>query len=543
MTSMTVGRRLIAARLNAKDALNEYEGWSGAKFDNFPHTLEFDSLLDAKTMKIRNLCIIQKQIVKFESSLYVLVPSTMCWRYARGTIASRYLCNFLEMDGVTVNYAMAVAPYLDYVDGLATCIETIPRSVCFSSWRLSMTFRGDQLRFKQMTAVTQKSLTTEISQRIGGFSTCPLTCRLLPGDTTYTGKTLTQRILSEVIPEDSLMTLMWVIGNGLIDPVTEPRIVYLYGRGGDGKSTCINIIQNVLAGAASPLTKDYVSTESPLEVDDLCRAADSRFITCGDVNLKYGNVNTKLWKMITGGDSFASPIGDVRLTCTAFFASNDLWHENRRIREKWFTRRTVVISMKKLRPDVEKPPSGFSDFERSRFIAECIYIRMCLDTMPICIKDALVTIFGIGAERSTRGVILRETDDFEESYAASLAVCCAGLMEYEKLMDLTQAMSQSLITTDCFGRRALKGIILREEYDNPEMHGYFVSIRRDTVAMKSMRQRSSGDGKNTGRIEDMDDTVTDDEGYHRGNNEDDNRGSRQDGDDDLDINDEWSDNE
>ncbi|TDH68667.1 hypothetical protein CCR75_004923 [Bremia lactucae] len=158
-------------------------------------------------------------------------------------------------------------------------------------------------------------------------------------------------------------------------------------------------------------------------------------------------------------------------------ASNDIWKEDWRLRSKWFVRRTLAMKMKPIPLNATPPPTRFSDEERSRFIADCIYIRMSLDSMVVSPRDALLTIFGSTTARSTRGVMLDNLETFEDSCAATTAVAYAGLMEYEKLISLLSVMSKSLIVSDRLGRQAMRGIKLREDYDNPNIHRYRIVCR------------------------------------------------------------------
>lgn len=109
--------------------------------------------------------------------------------------------------------------------------------------------------------------------------------------------------LSNVMSDENLRLLKWIIGNGLIDPVDKPKAVYMFGNGGEGKSCTINTILANLPGAVHPLSKDYVGSPLSISQEDLGHAMSSRFISYGDVVLRNSRINAAFWKMITGGDT------------------------------------------------------------------------------------------------------------------------------------------------------------------------------------------------------------------------------------------------
>ena len=466
-------------RVRTGDHLKPVAEWEAAFYDDYPMSAVFSDSLDPRTRLIYDMCVIDRTIVRYNSSLYVFVPHSMSWHYARGQVASRYLCDLLGMDGVTVNFAVATSPFLDYADHIATLITHVTSSVCLSSWRMSVRMQASDssLIFERMTGIVPMPAEAKWSQRESSLCVCPVSTRVLPGVWRRSGQTLVQKVLSNVIRPESMLPLMWVIGNGLLDPVREPRIVYFYGSGGDGKSTTINVLRTVLEGAITSFTKDYVMSDREVSVEDLSRAASSRFVSYGDVNLRYGTPNTKLWKMITGGDAISSPIGEIRLTCTALFASNDLWHDNKRIQEKWFTRRTLVVKMEPLAPDSDPPPDLIPDEDRSRFIADCIHIRASHEFLPVSAQDILITILGRSAERATRAILLEDCNDFHDARAATVAVAMAALMKLDLFLSLVESITRSAIWVGPTGSKAMRGIKLRENYDDIEQNKYFLVLK------------------------------------------------------------------
>ncbi|TDH71821.1 hypothetical protein CCR75_003554 [Bremia lactucae] len=95
-----------------------------------------------------------------------------------------------------------------------------------------------------------------------------------------------ERILSVTIDRTSLDVIMWCIGNSLQDPVMTPRLLFLYGEGGEGKSVALSTITSNLPGLVGTLTQDYIGHRiTKIKETDMGRMMSSRFVCYGDVCL------------------------------------------------------------------------------------------------------------------------------------------------------------------------------------------------------------------------------------------------------------------
>ncbi|KAJ3318128.1 hypothetical protein HDV06_000808 [Boothiomyces sp. JEL0866] len=256
-----------------------------------------------------------------------------------------------------------------------------------------------------------------------------------------------QQYLSNVLSYESLDMLMWTIGNGLIDPVDQPRILYLYSNGGHGKSTIIDILNVVLRGTMKPLSEDYLSKNIELSTFDIQNLIDCRFTSIGDSSMKDGKINESFWKTVTGGDSISTPMGIVCSKATLIVGSNDIWYPNSRIHNLWFTRRGCVIPMKqKMEVKYEGSPYGEDEtVEKLKFIMSCIRTRLQSDSPPVTMRQALMTIFGRSARKATRGIKFVQNDDYTAGLSATWSICLSSGLEYDNLIDLVESMSKYLV--------------------------------------------------------------------------------------------------
>nr|CDI56317.1 uncharacterized protein BN887_03640 [Melanopsichium pennsylvanicum 4] len=140
--------------------------------------------------------------------------------------------------------------------------------------------------------------------RVSSFCTLPIETTSIPRSTPLIrGHGVAERILSNVLSPEDLHLVMWVIGNSLVDPASKPKLVLLYGPGGNGKTTTIRAISECLQGTVHMLSQDYLSGTKQVYSEDAVGCMTSRFVCYGDMELKSDSINALFWKMITGGNT------------------------------------------------------------------------------------------------------------------------------------------------------------------------------------------------------------------------------------------------
>jgi hypothetical protein len=421
----------------------------GCVRDDFPYATKFMSMMPENYRLIRSLCLNKKLIVKYKGTVYMFLETKQCWEAIFSPTCSSLLCEMLGMRNVTVNQAIATKPYSDYAASMCETVSVPPNSFCISTRRLAVSVVGETLRFKQVkNVVPRATVLGETDSRYRGFCFNPLSLRLYPDRKYKVPQTsMVEKYMLNSLDEDSLESIMWVIGNGLLDPVAEPRIVYLYGVGGEGKSTFVHMVANVLAGSIRPLDGQYLSSNHSISHEDLAKIAQTRFVTCSDTTLNNdGKLNPQFLKIITGGDKVDSAIGEVTSVSTVFVTSNKMWYPYAEILQRWFTRRMLVIMIKK---NIDKsggpPPDDFPEEEKLNFIMRCIHNRLVNQYMPVSAKNAIVTMLGLRSGVSTRAIELGEASNFEESYNATVTLALSAGLEYRDMISLLDAISPNLI--------------------------------------------------------------------------------------------------
>lgn len=419
------------------------------RVDDFPISGPIVDELSPQHAIIRKLVLEDGRAVRYRNGVYMFVPQCASWVHVRSPEAAKYLANMLDLSNVSVNYIGATQTYASYAELLARPCRPVPPSVCISSWRFHVTLKEvggsketGKLYFRPVFRIIDEP---QARKRVTSLVISPVRISLVPGNSTTIRKSPAEIGLSNVMTSEDLYLTMWVVGNGLLDPVDRPKALYLYGGGGEGKSTTINTILANLPGAVHPLGKDYVGGSSHISEYDLSCAMSSKFISYGDVVITNNKINAPFWKMITGNDTVRVAEGQGRLGCTSLFASNDLWYPKSSLLKRWFVRRTIVVSLGTPSVGSKPPPEAFTDVEVYDFVSKCVYIRLKEAFIPITVRSILLTIFGYRVGVATRGIILGSKSTGLGSIAATWSLSIAGQIEYDLLVDLVKASCPEMI--------------------------------------------------------------------------------------------------
>ncbi|KAI5279895.1 hypothetical protein KEM54_003968 [Ascosphaera aggregata] len=391
----------------------------------------------------------------------------------------KFIASFLDLDNVSVNYSTAVSPYLNFIEDMAQIVPPFEfPTINLGSWRLGIaattmpraidteesqqgTVRGPEnvLRLYLLTNVVN-TIAGDYGHngRASGFCLSPISTTAIPRTIKLDERSDVEKYLSNVLSNEDLISLMWNIGNGLVDPVLDPRIIYLFGAGGEGKSTTIGMLHDVLRGAIGSFSRDYIGSKKEMTDEDKINTMSNRFMVFGDTVIKDSEINESFWKMVTGKDviTVRGTVGTMRAVC--LFAGNNLWYGGSAKHRKWFVRRTLVFKLNPLPEGATPPPETFSDFQRSKFIARCTYLRVYSKSPYIPISSVLLTIFGYRAAVATRGIEICKDASPLECIAGTYAIVIASHIKYDLLVDLVESVSKGLVGEDLAGGKYIRGI-------------------------------------------------------------------------------------
>ena len=329
---------------------------------------------------------------------YLYLTSSNSWSVFVAAEAQVQLCSLVGSENASVNYLAACIPYIGYLEKHALRTTSIPTSICIGTWRMSIFLNEQEDKIVLQKASNIASIRDGIDERIGSFCVMPCAFDEIPRSWTPGGPERLLRYLSVLFPEvKTLHTIMWIIGNCIIDPGTSSKFLLLYGPGGTGKSTIIRAVEALLKGCCSTIKPGTLTDiKDDISLDTAKAIASNRMLTAGEINLESSKLNLHNVKVMTGHDSISVPPIKVTTRCSIVAGCNDL--PDPTIQKSWMTtaisRRTVVVLMNVNTALIPKRqmPDAVEDLED--FLMASSYIRLTYPSMPITTKDALYSLLG-----------------------------------------------------------------------------------------------------------------------------------------------------
>lgn len=226
-----------------------------------------------------------------------------------------------------------------------------------------------------------------------------------------------------------LLTIEWSIGHAMLDPHSFSKTVILYGEGGHGKSTMIEVINSALMGCCGTIPDGALSNlGSGLKQDVASIVASNRVVTAGDVGGADRNTNLSVIKSITGHDFIQMSPSRVKTACTLFYATNHLDDPNSN--PEWKTpaimRRVVVVLMNAPIMDDFSGKVPYDPVSRLDFALRCVHTRLSYPYMPVSGVSIVYTLVGSKMDEISKFIVARDAQDCTEDDSTVATSIVAG---------------------------------------------------------------------------------------------------------------------
>lgn len=329
---------------------------------------------------------------------YMYVDTANYWYHLASSEAMARLNVIVETHNVSVNIADSVKQfYKGIVKRCNTNIgKMIPTSVCIGIERLEVQFdeSNHTITFTPCRALVK--IDPKSDPIVGAACIMPIDTILIPDIYRFPGKGDIIAELAKLFPDiRRYTTVLWIIGNCLIDPPTKPKCLMLSGPGGSGKSTMLQQVNNCLLGCSGILPDGCLTSDAksmPPEVSSV--VAGCRIGLCYDVDFDRDPLNMSIYKNISGSDYVRVGHASVKSNCSLMLATNGVVNieAQREYLNDSIMRRTVSVLMNTSAMKIKDSIIPEDLESRLDFACACIYIRMQYDEMPIVPYDVLLTI-------------------------------------------------------------------------------------------------------------------------------------------------------
>lgn len=360
-----------------------------------------------------------------KGNMYIYLTNSNKWSVFVSTEAQRQICDLTGSESASVNYLSASEPFIGFLEKHSLQVSSIPTSICVGTRRLTISLEKDKMILNDCYGVA--SVNEQLDKRLEGFCVMPMFFKELPKRWSPGGPNRIYKYLAVLFTNlIELDSIKWIIGMAAVDPGSSSKFLLLYGPGGTGKSTTIEVIENLFKGCCGALNSDALTSKfTSIDQATARTIASNRVITAGDINTITSKLNLHTIKEITGHDSIAVPPIKVRTRCTLVVGCNSLPDPEEQT--SWcstaISRRAVVVTMNVKTSLIPKrePPDSVEDC--IDFLMSCVYSFLSNPTsMPISTRCILYTVLGAGYDKVREKIEISEDATDQEVFDANLAL-------------------------------------------------------------------------------------------------------------------------
>jgi len=194
---------------------------------------------------------------------------------------------------VPVNYVTSAKPYIIQIVNATyvNSVPVIPTSVCIDIRRHTIVDSSISITFQSVN-LAPKIINARVNDIVKDLCIIPVSTQINPTGFekgfvcllyTYFGKFI-------AMPGE-LDTLMWVIGNSLVDPYSMSKCTILVGPGGTGKSIFMNYVSNALEGYCDVLAPSIIYGSHDLDAATANKCCSQCMLVYNDVDFEQHDLN------------------------------------------------------------------------------------------------------------------------------------------------------------------------------------------------------------------------------------------------------------
>ena len=269
-------------------------------------------------------------ILNINGSLYCHLSESGGWYPLRSNVTMKAMSTCLKQYA-PVNFATAIDPYCVIIESVSWPMVVVCETFTQSNLRYKYTIDEDTniVTFEPNIVLENDKGPTPKNT----LCTIPVSnmTPILQFDLRYSTtivKTGTALVWLRQVFGNNIKTILWAIGDMLYDG-SNKRMFILYGPGGVGKSSVVNIIAAAIGGTIPVISPDYIVYKpnnyynKVVNANILMEASSSRLVNVPDVeNNNYEEINMQNIKALTGGDE----INGMKVSVTLLMSVNNLFH-------------------------------------------------------------------------------------------------------------------------------------------------------------------------------------------------------------------------
>ena len=332
---------------------------------------------------------------------YMYLDVRNCWvNFASSSAISR-VCDIVGMKNVSVSYNDAFKPFADSITKRcdSNVSDQVPTSVCIGTTRLEIGTDEDGavLVFTPGRVLTHRTVSS-IPRDVYSLCVMPVDLPIYPVRYQFPGKASLLEYVAQVFPDTrDLVTVMWIVGNSVLDPQENPKSLLLSGPGGSGKSTVLRAIYKSMARCCGTLPDGCLTGYTKSMAGVIAEAvASSRMVVCYDVDIEREPLNMAMFKNISGSDYIRVGFNTCKSTCSLALAANGYVDPlgGSVYTSDAIMRRAVCVMMDVNTVEIPRAHAPESVDDLLDFICSCLHIKLKYSHMPVSPLNVALTMCG-----------------------------------------------------------------------------------------------------------------------------------------------------
>ena len=439
----------------------------------------------------------QGRLANMNGNVILFVSSASGWCLLDSYESTSFLSAEMKT-GASVNYDIATKALRAHIKGTRLPTYVTARTACLSRrYNISETKTSFDLEEVVMDIRGDPGRELDRSMCTSGIK-CAYHCPSMTKDWILTrSRGAIGTWLSRTFG-DSLSTIMWIVGNTIVEPCSDNYLVLVVGESMSGKSTALRIIGEVFKDRMTALPSSYIVGSRILVASEVEKYTSARILLSQDLEfVESVGLNIANIKMITGGDIITGNSGEaITMSKTVIATCNVLpcpeltsaWCQPQHSR-----RVLAVMALSRLGQSDGKsnlPVPHFTEQDVSSFAYRCVLERLSFDNIPLSIRDLFMVLFlGRGEKLLT---LFRRKEDVrpEDSYLATISLARITEITYESLILSVKAITPYYICS-LNGVEYIKLLCLVEKVDTDKLHPLLESDQNEVVWRNSSRSANA----------------------------------------------------
>ena len=380
----------------------------------------------------------------------MFLPSVNYWTTIQDASAMKRICTAAGIDNIPVNYTTSSKAFVSHiaVSGKENAIMFLPSSVCIGVRHLAICEQDSEYIFKDLINAPPL-LDKTVNSIVGGLCIMLITTSIIPAKLLRGFRYKAYKYFCKFVTcNDKMDTIMWVIGNTILDPSNIAKCLIFIGPSGSGKSTLMTYITDALGMCADIVHTSSLYGNHVLDIDNIGKACSRQLLICNNVDFNQNQLNIQNYKLILEHDFLLAEPTKCKAMCSMMIGCDSLPDPS--VIKQWTT--TAILQQSVVVPFYTNIGEYISKYsapsmpqDKLDFCLKALETRLVLSTLPTTTRSVLLTVCG-HCYTSLKEIVRMKHDASQAECicASSMVAGCLGI-SHNDLGDMAKAVCSTSV--------------------------------------------------------------------------------------------------